>query len=199
MRPAPTICEPMLTTPTTTREKLLRAALEIAARNGLEAATTAAIASAAGVAEGTLYRHFPSKDDLLIEVYRGIKRAVFEAISDGESGDEAPDARLKRVWRRLYETYRSDADAFMFGQRFAESSLSKREGGAAHEQIAGAVARLRAAGVERGLFKNLPGDLLANLFFAPVGYMLKTELKGRGWTEAELDATATAVLDSWRA
>ena len=65
--------------------------------------------------------------------------------------------------------------------------------------ISGAVRRLRAAGIERGLFKDLPGDLMANLFFAPVGYMLKTELKGRHWTEAELDAAAEAVLDSWRA
>ena len=192
-------CEQMLTPALSTKDKLLRAALEIVARDGFEAATTAAIASAAGVAEGTLYRHFPSKDDLLIEVYRGIKQNVFEAISDGEHGDEAPDARAKRVWRKLYDTYRADSDAFMFGQRFAESALSKREGGAAHEAIAGAVARLRAAGIERGLFKKLPGDLLANLFFAPVGYMLKSELKGRCWTEAELDAAAEAVLDSWRA
>lgn len=192
-------CEQMLTPAVSTKDKLLRAALEIVARDGFEAATTAAIASAAGVAEGTLYRHFPSKDDLLIEVYRRIKQGVFEAISDGEEGDEAPDERVKRVWRKLYDTYRADSEAFMFGQRFAESALSKREGGAAHEAIAGAVARLRAAGIERGLFKKLPGDLLANLFFAPVGYMLKTELKGRRWTEAELDAAAEAVLDSWRA
>ena len=189
----------MLTAPASTKEKLLRAAMQIGARDGLEAATTAAIAAAAGVAEGTLYRHFPSKDDLLIEVYRGIKREIFEAISDGEAGDEPPDARLKRVWRKLYDTYRANAEAFMFGQRFAESSLSKREGGAAYEQIAAAVTRLRKAGVEKGLFKDLPGDLLANLFFAPVGYMLKTELKGRRWTEDELDAAAEAVLDSWRA
>ena len=189
----------MLTTPTSTKDKLVRAALEIGAQDGLEAATTAAIAARAGVAEGTLYRHFPSKDDLLIEVYRGIKRRIFEAIIDGEDTDEAPDARAKRVWRRLYDTYRADSDAFMFGQRFAESALSKREGGAAHEAISGAVRRLRAAGIERGLFKDLPADLLANLFFAPVGYMLKTELKGRRWTESELDAAAEAVLDSWRA
>ena len=56
-----------------------------------------------------------------------------------------------------------------------------------------------AAGVERGVFKSLPGDLMSNLFFAPVGYMLKSELRGRRWSEAELDATAEAVLDSWRA
>lgn len=189
----------MLTTPTSTKDKLVRAALEIGAQDGLEAATTAAIAARAGVAEGTLYRHFPSKDDLLIEVYRGIKRRIFEAIIDGEDGDEAPDARLKRVWRLLYEAYRADTESFMFGQRFAESSLSKREGGAAHEQISSAVGRLRRDGIERGVFKDLPSDLMASLFFAPVGYMLKSELKGRTWTDAELDAAAEAVLDSIRA
>ena len=189
----------MLTTLTSTKDKLLRAALRIGARDGLEAVTTAAIAAEAGVAEGTLYRHFSSKDDLLIEVYRGIKREIFEAIIDGEGGDEAPDARLKRVWRRLYGAYRADSEAFMYGQRFAESSLSKREGGAAHEQISAAVGRLRRDGIEAGLFKDLPSDLMASLFFAPVGYLLKSELNGRTWTDAELDAAAEAVLDSLRA
>jgi AcrR family transcriptional regulator len=182
----------MLTETHGTKDKLLRAALTLVARDGFGAATTAAIAAEAGVAEGTLYRHFPSKDDLFIEAYRRLKGKVFEAISGGEDGDEAPEARLKRVWRTLYETYRADQDAFMFGQRFAESALSKREGGAAHEAIAGAVGRLRQAGVSKGVFKDLPGDLMANLFFAPVGYMLKSELNGRRWTDAE------AVLDAWR-
>lgn len=180
------------------KEKLLRAALVVVARDGLEAATTSAIATEAAVSEGALYRHFPSKDDLLIEAYRQVKQRVFEAISDGEDGDEAPEVRLKRVWRALYDVYRSNTAAFLFGQRFAESGLSKREGGAAHEKISGAVARLRAAGVERGVFKDLPGDLMGNLFFAPVSYLLKTELNGRRWTDAELDAAAEAVLDSWR-
>ena len=72
-------------------------------------------------------------------------------------------------------------------------------GGAAHEQISSAVGRLRRDGIERGVFKDLPSDLMASLFFAPVGYMLKSELKGRTWTDAELDAAAEAVLDSIRA
>jgi AcrR family transcriptional regulator len=191
-------CEHMLTTPLSTKDKLLRAAVLLVARDGFGAATTAAIAAEAGVAEGTLYRHFPSKDDLFVEAYRRLKGKVFEQISSGEDGGERPDLRLKRVWRALYEIYRSDADAFVFGQRFAESELSSREGGQAHEQILGAVTRLRDAGVALGLFKDLPADLLSNLFFAPVGQMLKSELKGRRWTEAELDATAEAVLDAWR-
>lgn len=188
----------MLTAPQGTKDKLLRAGLVLVARDGFGAATTAAIAAEAGVAEGTLYRHFPSKDDLFIEAYRRLKGEIFLAITDGEDGDEAPEARLKRVWRALYDAYRSDQEAFMFGQRFGESALSKREGGAAHEAISGAVGRLLKAGIAKGVFKDLPLDLLGNLFFAPVGYMLKSELNGRRWSDAELDAAAEAVLDAWR-
>jgi AcrR family transcriptional regulator len=189
----------MLTSIRSTKEKLLRAALTLVARDGFQAATTAAIADVAGVAEGTLYRHFQSKDDLLIEAYRRLKAEVFEAISDQDDEAAAPGERLKRLWRALFEAYRADTEAFRFGQRFGESALAKREGGAAHEAIASTLGRLWQAGVAAGEFKDLPADLLANLFFAPVGYMLKSELAGRRWSDADLDAAAQAVLDSWRA
>ena len=50
-----------------TRAALLGAALELFARQGYEATTTAAIARRAGVSEMTLFRHFPTKDALLVD------------------------------------------------------------------------------------------------------------------------------------
>lgn len=188
----------MLTAIRTTKEKLLRAALSLVARDGFSAATTAAIAEAAGVAEGTLYRHFPSKDDLLIEAYRRLKSEVYAAIVDGDDPEAPPEVRAKRIWRSLFDAYRADVEAFMFGQRFGESELARREGGAAYESIKTIVGGVWRDGVEQGLFKDLPSDLMGNLFFAPVGYMLKTEVSGRRWSEADLDAAAEAVLDAWR-
>jgi TetR/AcrR family transcriptional repressor of multidrug resistance operon len=181
-----------------TRERLLRAAAGIVARDGMEAATTAAIASEAGVAEGTLYRHFESKDDLLIAAYRQMKQEVFVDAATGVDVDAPPPERLKRMWKAIYHAYRANRDAFAFGQRFAESALAEREGGEAHRAIGRMVADLRKAGVASGDFKNLPVDLLANLFLAPVSYLLKSELKGRKWTDAELDVVATAVLAGWK-
>ena len=52
------------------------------------------------------------------------------------------------------------------------------------------VGDLRKAGIASGDFKNLPQDLLASLFIAPIMFLLKAELKGRKWTDAELDAAA---------
>jgi AcrR family transcriptional regulator len=181
-----------------TRERLLRAAVGIVARDGLAAATTAAIAAEAGVAEGTLYRHFDSKDDLLIAAYRQMKNEVFVLAAEGVDTSLPPPERLKRTWKAIYLAYRADRDAFAFGARFAESALAEREGGEAARSIGKIVVDLRRAGVASGDFKNLPADLLGNLFLAPISYLLKTEIKGRKWTDAELDAAATAVLAGWK-
>lgn len=62
----------MSTPPTTgrtarTRARLLAAALDLFARQGYDRTTVAEIAAAAGVTEMTFYRHFGSKDQLLLE------------------------------------------------------------------------------------------------------------------------------------
>ncbi|MEZ5937491.1 MAG: TetR/AcrR family transcriptional regulator [Hyphomonadaceae bacterium] len=181
-----------------TRERLVRAATSIAAREGLAAATTAAIADRAGVAEGTLYRHFPSKDELLIAAYRDMKNRVFIQAAEGVDTSLPPPDRLKRMWRAIYDAYREDPDAFLFGMRFAESGLEKKEGGEAARAIGKMVTDLRRDGVASGDFRKLPADLLGNLFLAPISSLLKSELKGRRWTDAELNAAAEAVLAGWR-
>jgi AcrR family transcriptional regulator len=55
-----------------TRERLLRAAQELIEEGGYAAASVAAIAERAGVAAGTLYRHFDSKEELFVELFRAV-------------------------------------------------------------------------------------------------------------------------------
>jgi AcrR family transcriptional regulator len=69
-----------------TRERLLRAARELIEEGGYGAATVVAIAERAGVAAGTLYRHFPSKEELFVEVFRSVcdrEVAAMRAAADG--------------------------------------------------------------------------------------------------------------------
>ena len=54
------------------RERLLRSAQELIEEGGYAAAPVAAIAERAGVAAGTLYRHFDSKQELFVEVFRSV-------------------------------------------------------------------------------------------------------------------------------
>ncbi len=77
---------------TPTRERLLHAARELIEEGGYRAASVIAIADRAGVAAGTLYRHFPSKEELFVEVFRSVcdrelraMRAAAEEMPDGAS------------------------------------------------------------------------------------------------------------------
>ncbi len=51
-----------------TRTRILQAALRLFAKRGYDGTTTKDLAKSAGVAEGTLFRHFTSKKAILIEV-----------------------------------------------------------------------------------------------------------------------------------
>lgn len=53
-----------------TRERLLRAAADVFAERGYDGTRVADIAATAGVSNGALYAHFPSKADLLVNALR---------------------------------------------------------------------------------------------------------------------------------
>jgi AcrR family transcriptional regulator len=50
------------------KESILDAATQLFAKRGFEATTTAAVAEAAGVSEGTIFHHFKSKDGVLVHI-----------------------------------------------------------------------------------------------------------------------------------
>jgi AcrR family transcriptional regulator len=55
---------------TQTRQQIDRAALRLFAKKGIKETTIRDIAEAAGIAEGTLYRHYKSKDELSWILFR---------------------------------------------------------------------------------------------------------------------------------
>ena len=64
-----------------TRERIVTAARELIARGGYAEAPIATVAERAGVATGTVYRHFPSKADLFAEVFRVASQHEVDALS----------------------------------------------------------------------------------------------------------------------
>jgi AcrR family transcriptional regulator len=65
------------------RDRIAAAARELIARGGYAEAQIAAVAERAGVATGTVYRHFPSKADLFAEVFRTASQHEVDALAAG--------------------------------------------------------------------------------------------------------------------
>jgi len=87
-----------MTTVVPTRERLLAAAREIVEEDGYGGASVMAIAERAGVAAGTLYRHFSSKEELFVELFRTVcDREVAAMRRAAESVDGSHVDRLETV------------------------------------------------------------------------------------------------------
>jgi AcrR family transcriptional regulator len=59
---------PLSSSESETRTRILKSALRLFSRQGYDGTTTRDLAEAANIAEGTLFRHFPNKKAILIEV-----------------------------------------------------------------------------------------------------------------------------------
>jgi AcrR family transcriptional regulator len=80
------------------RNAILAAATRVFAERGLTAAPTSEISKEAGVAEGTLFTYFKTKDDLMNALYREIKLELADAMMSGFPRKKSVRTRLQHVW-----------------------------------------------------------------------------------------------------
>ena len=84
------------------RDERARTAIVVAARDvvresGLTGAAIVSVAGRAGVAVGTVYRHFPSRDDLIAEVVRETCGRELAAVAAVARSDQPPADRLVKA------------------------------------------------------------------------------------------------------
>jgi AcrR family transcriptional regulator len=154
------------------RQAILAAALRLIARLGLHATPMSALAREAGVAAGTLYLYFPSKEALINELYLELHRSRDLAIVNaGISHDEPTEisrAELWRPWHALARWHLDHPDAssvllqcqasgILTEQTRATLKREEQERFPSYEQV-----------VADGLLRDLPRSLFWALFAGPI-------------------------------
>ena len=84
------------------RRAILEAALRVFAERGITNAPTSAISKAAGVAEGSLFTYFESKDELMGELYRELRQEFSRHLEDFPHDGDAK-TRLRFIWDKYLE------------------------------------------------------------------------------------------------
>ena len=147
-----------LVSPVDKRDVILKAATEVFARRGYFQSQVADVARAAGVAAGTVYLYFRSKDDLLVSIF---ERTMKETLAEGHAaivGVDDPRERLRRIARLHLERMSRDRDLAVvfqvelrqsttFMERFSSTYLRDYLG-----IIRDTIAEGQAAGVFRDTF-----------------------------------------------
>jgi AcrR family transcriptional regulator len=87
------------------RAAILDAAVELVAEQGYAGCSMAAVAARAGIATGSVYKHFPSKTDLVVELFRRVCGHEVDAVVEAAA---QPGDHVRRIVA-VMETFTSRA------------------------------------------------------------------------------------------
>jgi AcrR family transcriptional regulator len=163
-----------------TRQRLLRAALELYTTVGFRATTTPAIAARAGVAEGTIYRHFSGKEHLLNEVFRGAQHwgtTIVREVAD----EEGVPGRLRQIARQLIETAARDAPQTRMLLRRRDEQHLDEQSRESEREFREAIHTVVAAGRSDGIVRQGPAELWTDIWLALVAFIAE-RVGAREWT-----------------
>lgn len=164
-----------------TRQRLLRAAIELFTARDYYRTTTPLIARKAGVAEGTIYRHFTGKQDLWNELYRGAFAWALTQLALVERRvDLSPREQLSELGRALAICAARDPAVIRLALLQPHHDLRDEQSRQVEQQFRTGVERMVARGKSDGTVRAGSAALWAGLWLAAVRHGLE-RLCTREW------------------
>jgi AcrR family transcriptional regulator len=180
------------------RDEIIRAAVELIAEHGFHGAPMALVAEKAGVAAGTIYRYFESKDDLIRETHAFLEGRLLAALTVDYPEERTIRERFLHVERRIIEYFIAAPMEFRFMEQFFNSPF-----GVAHrrEKLFGTqekslIFKLFEEALAQRIVKDLPLPVLCALAFGPLVDVCRDHiLEFIVLDEALIEKTAAACWD----
>jgi TetR/AcrR family fatty acid metabolism transcriptional regulator len=178
------------------RDAILRAATDVFAERGFFNAQVADVARVAGVAAGTVYLYFKSKDDLLVSIF---ERSMREGLANGRAAVANltdPRERLRRLARGHLSRLGNDRNLAVVFQVELRSSTKFMERFSATllRDYLGLIREAIADGQREGLFRaDVKATAMAKMLFGALDEMATNWILSR--RRYSLEADADTVVD----
>jgi len=184
------------------RKQILRSAVKIFARSNYRAAKTADIANAAGISEALIYRFFPSKKAIFLEILQHISQRILILWQEEFDREEDATQALRNMGMRYFDRIEKHPHELRV-QFQAISEISDRAIAERlrqdHEQYMRFIEKVLKKGIRQGTVrKDLQVSTLAFLFDG-VGIlmnMMRLLAFDRKFNHARAGALMDHLLDS---
>jgi AcrR family transcriptional regulator len=163
------------------RSDVMQAALELIAEQGFHRAPMAKIAEKAGVAAGTIYRYFASKDVLISELHRELEYRIMAVLQDGYPSGQPVRERFLYLIRELLRYLIANPLHFRYMEQFFNSpyGISMRRdkllGKPGNHDI---LMEIFEEGISKQIVKDLPVVVLFSLAFGPLIILMRDHIFG---------------------
>jgi AcrR family transcriptional regulator len=153
------------------RSALLQAALELFAEHGFNGSPTSLIAKRAGVASGTLFFHFKSKDELIHELSKDVLAKVEQQVVEPFPAEMAVRERILRTLTNLLRYCLDHPAEFKFIEQYRFSPLSEKEMRSNEDKYVIQQLLLQARDLQ--IIKDAPLLVLEAIVFGPITALAK--------------------------
>ncbi|GAB3814713.1 hypothetical protein GCM10028895_08070 [Pontibacter rugosus] len=117
------------------KKAILETTLELIKEHGFHGTPMSLVAKKAGVAAGTIYHYFESKDELICEVFSYIMQKATLALHQGGLAEMSYKDKFFNLWVNLYEFYRNNPNVLVFFEQFVNSPYNAIIGHGCQDQI----------------------------------------------------------------
>lgn len=178
---------------------VMRATLELVAEHGFHGAPMALVAERAGVAAGTIYRYFESKDALITEAHRYLEGRFFASVMENYPEESSIRERFLHIGKVLLRYCTESPLEYRFMEQFYNSPYGverRREKffGTSDKDI---ITELFNEARTAEIVKNLPLPVLFALAFGPLLDICRDTILG--FVEMDESLMAISVEACWDA
>jgi len=164
-------------------QRILEAAVKVFAKHGFFQATVSQIAGEAGVADGTIYRYFKNKDDILIQFFSYKTKEVFSSLKEEVNTADNAIGKLRIFVRRHLEEFQQNRDMALVYQAetHRHASLAEKQIKEMAKMYLDLVSEIIEQGQEEGsLRKDLYLGLAKHFIFGGIDGVINTWLHSSG-------------------
>jgi AcrR family transcriptional regulator len=160
-------------------ELILNAALDLFVERGFYGTSVPSVADKAGVAAGTIYHYFASKEALVNAVYKRWKAAISAEVLNDFPFTAPPREQFRRVWERMSEFAVSHPKQFAFLELHHHASYLDGESVAIEHQLMGFGVEMIKRAQEAQALKKIAPELLMELSNGAFIGVFRGALEGR--------------------
>lgn len=164
---------------TNRKKAIFEHTLSLLRDHGFHGTTMSMLVKKAGVAAGTIYHHFDSKDTLILELHGYIRGKMAAALLAADDENKDYKARFIAFWTRQWQFYTENPDALYFMEQFVNSPYYQRCPEKENDRCQNMLTHFLKSGSDTGILKPINHKLLGILVHSSVITAAKVKLSNR--------------------
>ncbi|MBW3545419.1 MAG: TetR/AcrR family transcriptional regulator [Bacteroidetes bacterium] len=158
---------------------ILETTLELIREHGFHGTPISMVVKNSGVAAGTIYHHFESKDRLICELFQYVSDKLLAAATEGDDETAPYKERFLNLWKNLYIFHTKNPNVPVFFDQYINSPYFEKKPKGEHNAYHRYIFDFIRQGISQGHLKPVNPEILGVLLSSTAITSFKIQSLGK--------------------